>query len=200
MADYAVLANVRTRLDVKPADTSKDAFISTLITRASAIVDNYTDNHFTKITATRKFDLPRNPRRLLLDDWLITCTSVTNGNGIVIPNTEYDLEDYNDPPYYAIVLHRATAYFFMPDNQYNERKVIAVAGDWGWSTAAPDDIIEVTERLVVQMYRSRDGLNMTGASIITPAGVVQTPRTLPRDVTDILDNYRKTVLSTGSLY
>jgi hypothetical protein len=197
MADYTTLANVKTRGSIKSTNAGDDTFISALITRASAIIDNYTDNHFVKVTGTRKFDIPRNPRRLLLDDWLIACTSVTNGNGVVIPSTEYTLEDYNNPPYYAIVLKRNTAYFFLPDNTMNERKCISVAGDWGWSTAAPDDIIEACERLVTQMYKSRTGENMSGSTVITGAGVLQTPRTLPRDVTDILDNYKRTVLSVG---
>jgi hypothetical protein len=198
MADYTTLTNFKTRTEITSASASDDAFISSLITRASAIIDNYTDNHFAKVTGTRKFDIPRNPRRLLLDDWLIACTSVTNGNGVVIPSTEYTLEDYNNPPYYAIVLKRTTAYFFLPDNTMNERKVIAVAGDWGWATTAPDDIVEACERLVTQMYKSRTGENMSGSTVITGAGVLQTPRTLPRDVTDILDNYKRTVLSVGS--
>jgi hypothetical protein len=55
----------------------------------------------------------------------------------------------------------------------------------------------VTERIVVQMYKSRTGENMSGSTVITPAGALQTPRTLPRDVTDILDNYRKTILNVS---
>jgi hypothetical protein len=197
LADYTTLANVKARIPIDTVNSGDDTFISSLISRASAIIDAYTDNHFIKVTGTRKFDLPRNPRRLLLDDWLLACTSVTNGNGVLIPATEYVCEDYNSPPYYAIVLKRVSSYFFMPDTQMGEQKCISVVGDWGWSSAAPDDIVEACERLVVQMYKSRSGENMTGTSIITAAGVVQTPRTLPKDVTDILDGYRKIVLSVG---
>jgi hypothetical protein len=199
MADYATLTNIKTRLQITSTAAGDDAFISSCITRASAIIDQYTDNHFTKNTGqTRKYDIPtRNPRRLLLDDWLISCTSVTNGNGVVIPSTEYILEDYNNPPYYAIVLKRTTAYFFMPDNTMNEKKVIAVLGDWGWWTVQPDDITEACERLTVQIYKSRRGENMTASTVITPAGVLQTPRAMSKDIQDLLDPYRKSVLTVG---
>ena len=199
MADYTTLQNIQLRLPIKTVDASDDTFIATLIRRASAIIDSYTDNHFTAVTGTRKFDLPyRNPRRLLLDDWLLTCTSVTNGNGVVIPATEYILEDYNNPPYYAVVLNRVTSYFFQPSSSnMNERKCIAVAGTWGWSALPPDDVIEACERLVVASYRSRGGENMTGSTVITPAGVVQTPMVMTTDVVELIGPYQKTVLSTG---
>jgi hypothetical protein len=199
MADYTTLANIKARIPITSTNAADDTFISTLITRASAMIDAYTDNHFTVSSAqTHKFDIPRrNPRRLLLDDWLLVCTSVTNGNGVVIPSTEYILEDYNNPPYYAIVLKPVSSYFFMPDSGFNDRKCISVVGDWGYSTTALADIAEACERLVVQAYRSRTGENMSGSSIITPAGVLQTPRAMTRDVTDILDGYKKAVLSVG---
>jgi len=199
MADYTTLALVKARIPIVTSDAADDAFLSSLITRASAMIDNYTDNHFTAVTSsTRKFDVPRyNRRRLLLDDWLLVCTTVTNGNSVVIPATEYILEDYNNPPYYAIVLKNTTSYFFQPDSNTNAEKCISVLGSWGYSTTAPADIIEACERIVVQAYRSRTGDNVTGESIITPAGVLQTPRAMTRDVTEILDGYKKSVLSVG---
>jgi hypothetical protein len=133
MADYATLINVKTRLQIKSIDVADDNFLSLLITRASAIIDSYTDNHFVKVSGTRKFDLPyKNPRRILLDDWLLVCTSVTNGNGVVIPATEYITEDYNNPPYYSIELKNVSSYFFQPESaNMNDRKCISVVGDWG---------------------------------------------------------------------
>jgi len=198
MADYATLINVKTRLQIKTIDVADDNFLSLLITRASAIIDSYTDNHFVKVTATRKFNVPyRNPRRLLLDDWLLVCTSVTNGTGDVIPAAEYITEDYNNPPYYAVVMKASSSYFFQPDSTTNYEKVISIVGDWGWSATCPVDIAEACERLVVASYKSRDGVNMTGSTVITPAGVLQTPLTLTRDVIELIQPYQKTMLSVN---
>ena len=199
MADYATLINVKTRLQIKSIDVADDNFLSLLITRASAIIDSFTDNHFVKVSGTRKFDLPyKNPRRILLDDWLLVCTSVTNGNGVVIPATEYITEDYNNPPYYSIELKNVSSYFFQPESaNMNDRKCISVVGDWGWSATCPVDIAEACERLVVASYKSRDGVNMTGSTVITPAGVLQTPLTLTRDVIELIQPYQRTMLSVS---
>lgn len=198
MADYTTLANIKTRLTIGSTNAADDTFIGTLITRASAIVDSYTDNVFVKVTGTRKFDVPvRNPRRLLLDEWLLACTSVTNGNGVVIPATEYTLEDYNNPPYYAIVINRVSSYFFQPTNGFNEARAITVSGDWGFFSTCPYDVAEACEKLVVQLYRGRDGVNTGGNTVITPSAVVQTGQSLTKDITDLLDPYKRTVLSVG---
>ncbi len=203
MTDYTTLVNIKARLannasGTLSTSTADDAFISALITRASAIIDQYTDQHFTAVSATRYFDIPRrNPRRLLLDDWLLSCTSVTNGNGVVIPATEYILEDYNNPPYFAIVMKNTSSYYWMPDSGMNDRKCIAVAGSWGWSATAPNDVVEACERLVVGALKSRDGVNMTGKTVITPAGVVQSPLMMTDDVKGLLSGYKKIVLSVG---
>lgn len=200
MADYTTLANIKARIPIDTVNSADDAFISALITRASAMIDQYTDNHFTLASAqTHKFDLPRNRRRLLFDDWLSGTITVTNGNAVVIPSTEYVLEDYNNPPYYALVLKEVTSYFFQPDSRMNYRKVISVLGDWGWYTSIPADITEVCESKVVRLYRSRGGENMTGSSIITPAGVVQTPQMWTADEREVLDGYKRTILSTNNI-
>ena len=189
MADYTTLANIKMRLPITSVNASDDSVLSLLITRASTIIDGYTDNHFAKITGTRRFDVPlRNPRRLLLDDWLLTCTSVTNGTGLVIPPTEYTLEDYNNPPYYGIVIKRVSNYFFQPDSNLNDRKAIAIVGDWGYYSICPPDITEVCERLVVWMYHNKSGMTSANGKVINQV----------EDVSDILDQYKKTVLSVGS--
>jgi hypothetical protein len=197
---YTDITSIKARLKVASVDIGDDNFITALITRSQAIIDNYTDQHFEAVSATRKFDIPRNPRRLLFDEWLITCTSVTNGNGVLIPSTEYVLEDYNNPPWYALVLKNTTSYFFMPDSAMNAQKCIAIVGTWGWSATAPDDVKEACERLVVQMYQGRYGQNVTTRTVVTPAGVVSTPQAMTDDIKDLLGNYKKIVLSTGTGY
>ncbi len=193
---YCTLTNVKARIPIDSVDTTFDGFLGTLITRSKAIIDSYTDNTFEKVTTTRKFDVPRNSYRLLLDEWLLACTSVTNGNGVVIPSTEYTLEDYNNPPYYAIVLNPVTSYFWQPSASFNPQRAISVTGDWGLTASVPDDVADAAEQLVVNLYKARDGQNQTANTIITAAGVLQTPTSLPKSVTDLLDPYRKIILST----
>jgi hypothetical protein len=194
---YTDRATVKAYLNVATTDATQDAFIDSLIVRVTSLLNSFTDNVFEAVTATRKFDIPHNWRRLLLDEWLLSCTSVTNGNGVVIPTTEYTLEDYNNPPYYAIVLNPVSAYFWYPGTNMNPRRCIAVAGTWGYFATCPADVAGAVVDWIINLYRSRDGIQNTAVkTVITSAGVVQTPMSIPQSVVDAVKPYAKTVLTT----
>jgi hypothetical protein len=194
---YAAKVDIKARIPILTTDTSQDAFIDTLCLNVKAVIDSYCDNTFESVNATRKFDMPRRSRRLLLDEWMLTCTSVTNGNGVLIPATEYILEDYNNPPYYAIVLTPITSYYWLPDTKMNPQRAITVVGTWGYTATAPLDIQEAAQRLVVSWFRSRDGLNAGPTrAIVTAAGVEIASTTFPEDVAELLAPYKRIALST----
>jgi hypothetical protein len=70
---------------------------------------------------------------------------------------------------------------------------ITIAGTWGYSSTAPDDIKQACIMLASAEYRKRFGENSSSIATVTGAGVVITPQGMPKDVADILEKYKKLI-------
>jgi hypothetical protein len=67
-----------------------------------------------------------------------------------------------------------------------------VAGDWGYSTTAPADIVQATLRLAAFFYRQKDA--QVFDTVASPElGVITVPKGIPVDIRLLLDPYRKRV-------
>lgn len=110
---------------------------------------------------------------------ICSVSGLTNGDGTTITSTGYWLEPRNDPPYQWIRLRSGESWTFDTDGE------IEVAGTWGYSTAAPDDITEALIRLAVYRYRLKDSgeYEAVATDEITSMRV---KRGMPQDVWDIL--------------
>jgi len=193
MADYCTLAQVRKYADFKDAsNTSDDALISDLITRASKRIDTYCGRTFVQRTATRKFDAVRDVegQRLWMDDDLLSVTSITNGDSTAVTSAQYVLEPANDAPKYAIKLKASSAVSWTYTT--DPEQAISVAGTWGFmaGTIPPADIQHAAIRLTAWYYQQREAPFETVA--LPELGAVTIPQAIPADIVAVLENYVRT--------
>ena len=173
-----------------------DDLLEDLIDRAEKAIDTYTRRVFEADTDTRYFErrhLDDSGFILHMDRDLLTITTLTNGDsaGTAIPNTEYWLTDANGgrnygPPYHGIRLKIDSTYSWEFDTDY----WVSVAGTWGYSTTAPDDIVHATLRLAAYYYHQKDA-QVFDTTAMPEQGVITVPQGIPRDVQRILDPYKR---------
>ncbi len=190
MADYCTVDDVRALLGV--VETADDALLGTLITRASALIDRVTRRTFAERTETRLYTptVHNDGNLLLVDDDLLSVTTLTNGDGQVIPAGGYLLYPLNTSPKYGIKLKSAYSWTYTDDPD----GAISVAGTWGYCTTAtrPADITQACARLALWMYRHKDAPFGKAGNTIT--GEYEVPVSLPLDVARILEKYRRAAL------
>lgn len=185
---YTTKALVKAYLGIS-ADTDDD-LIDALIARAQAIIDNYTGRKFEAATATKYFTVADiEGRYLYLHRYdLLTVTALTNGDGSVIAAENYRLEPHNESPKWAIRLDKDTSWEWTDSDSE-----ISIAGTWGMFATAPDDIAHAAIRLTSFLYRQKDNSQDVERPIITGSGVTIMPTSIPKDVTAILNKYRRRI-------
>jgi gp6-like head-tail connector protein len=186
---YTSILAVKRELGIT-ADTDND-IIGDKIQAAEKEIDRFCGRHFEAVTATRYYregyeGFAPDGDVLLLDDDLLTVTTLTNGNGSVIPSTGYWLEPRATPPYYLIRLKSAYTWTFVTDGE------VSVAGTWGKTQTAPDDIAEIARELALYLYRLKDVSNLT-ATTLPDGGDTPIPVDLPKHVKAALSSYRSLV-------
>lgn len=180
---YATTAELKAYLGI--SGTSDDTLLAALITRAQAAIDSYCGRTFQAASGTRYYDWRDvDGDTLYLDADLVSVTTLTNGDGTEIAETEYVLEPRNGTPKYAIRLLSTSAWSVGVDEE------IAVAGQWGWSESPPADIVQATIRLAAYMYRQKDATTFD-ATAFTDVGVMTIPQGIPKDVLALLQPYRR---------
>ena len=159
MADYATLANVKAMLG--DLDSSHDAELTALITRASAVVDLLSGRRFDSYAATKYFDGNRD--RILPVPDLVSVTTVR------LRDTSLDTSTWRTVPAGDVLLGPTTrdtattparwlrlsrnitgADYRWPFGE----KVIEIAGTWGWP-AVPADVVQATIDLTLHLWRRR---------------------------------------------
>jgi hypothetical protein len=160
MGDYLTLSEVKAQL--VDMDTGSDAFLTSLITRASRDVDRLTGQFFDLSTSvTRTFD--GDGSRILFLPWAwplnavttLTVKAGTNGSPQTVASTDYFLEPGGRPngwPARWIELsdQSTSGYGYFGAG----KRTISITGDFGWA-ATPDEIKEVCLELVVRGWRMR---------------------------------------------
>lgn len=193
---YATLADVKLYLDLA-TNTNDDASLLLFIDKAQGIIDSYCNRTFeADADTTRYFDAVHDvdyPQSLILflDHDLASVTSITNGDGTAVTANQYVMNPRNRTPYYAIELLPSSgiAWTYTTDWQ----NAIAITGRWAYATSAPQAIIQTCVRLAVWLYRQKDTSADSNAErpIMTASGTVIMPSSLPRDIRDILEPYRR---------
>jgi hypothetical protein len=129
---YATLLEFKnywlSRGDENSIDARDDLVIDSLLKAASRFIDSQTARHFMPYIETRYYDVPSS-RKLRLDDELLEVISITNGDGAVIPSTEYTYRPRNRSPYTAIHLNDDSTYFWTASTAGAE---IAITAVWGY--------------------------------------------------------------------
>lgn len=162
---YATLAEYKSystaRGQTATTDDIDDAVIELLLKAVSGYVDTQTGRHFYPYVETRYFDVPTSStldiRALSMDDDLLEVISITNGDGVSIPSTEYTLRPRNKSPYQYIRLKDNSTYLWASDGAGDTHDVIEVTGIWGFhpkyseawrSVSALNEALDETETAI----------------------------------------------------
>ncbi len=188
MTDYTTVGAVKAYLRI--SGSGDDALLGELVTRASRLIDDHCGRWFSSEPQTRYYDAVGSHitgRLLFLDADLLSVTTLTNGDGTVIPSDDYILRPVNWPPYFGISLKASSNQYWTYSD--DPEGAISVAGNWGYSSTPPEPIVHAAVRLATWLYRQRD-TGGEGAQVeVTERGVSVAPARLPRDVLDLLGPY-----------
>lgn len=182
---YCTLDEVKAYL--KLSGTAADALLAQLIAAAQAKIEADRRRAFEAVAATRYYtegDLDGDTLYLWAD--LLTVTKLTNGDAAAteIPSDGYVLLPRNSSPKAMIRLKSPYTWVVDPDRE------IGVAGTWGYSAVAPEDIALACLRLAAYYYRNRD--SQVFDVVATPElGTITVPKGIPADVREILNGYPK---------
>jgi len=191
---YATLEDLRGHLDIDI--TTDDYLLQEAIEDAQSYIDGQTNRHFEAETDTRYYDrsaLDRWNSRLLnlYRDDLLTVTTLTNGDssGTAIASTKYWLTPRNEgPPYHGVLLKTDIADYWEFDTDY----WVSIAGTWGYSTTAPDDIRRATLVLAAYFYRQKDAA-MFETTAIVESGAIAIPQGIPATVDRVINKYKRRI-------
>jgi len=186
---YATLAEVKAYIDTSSTNATDDGVIEDMVEMASRLIDKLTIRTFYARTETHYFDYSGG-RSLVMDDDLLTVTTLTNGDDDTIASTEYNLLPFNRSPKHEIKLKQSSTEGWEIDSDGNSEGVISVAGTWGYSATAPDDIKHACISIVISAYHKRFGQGVEGVAQITAMGVVITPQDIPKEAWTIINPYR----------
>lgn len=184
---YTTLANIRALRALDATDTASDAVIERAVEQASRIIDNVTGRTFYARTETHYYEPENLDGRVLtiLDDDLLTVTSLLDGEGTTIVSTEYRLRPLNKSPKWRIEIKVDSAV----DWECGAGDVVTVTGTWGYVAIAPLDIQSVCEDLALRFLNARFGGAPQGDVTVTGAGVVLSPKMLTADNMRVLNAY-----------
>ena len=190
MTDYTTLSQIKAILDSQglPTDVADDAVITQFITAASTYFDEATGKTFVASAGTRYYDCPVGTNDLLVDDF-ISLTSITNGDGTLIPTGEVQTLPLNTTPKYIIHIKGSSTYLWTPPTTGDLTGAIAITADWGQSATCPAQVRTAVEAFVISLYQSKRGNNVQGSATITGAGLVITPRDVPDFTAQIIRHY-----------
>ena len=170
--------------------TGDDAVIEQIIEGASRVIDNETRRTFYARGETRYYDVPTG-NTLDLDDDLISISKFTNGDGTEITAGDYLTKPYNESPKYAVkIKDSSTVVFEFDSNGYGE-KAVSISGSWGWSASVPKDIEVATLDIAKNVYHRRFGENDASETMITPSGVIVSPKDIPASARAVIKKYQR---------
>lgn len=181
---YTTVADLKAYLDISV--TTDDTLLTACITRAQAMLEARIGRVFEAATATNYFHVEDiDGKELWLGSYdLLTVTTLTNGNGVVIDAANFRLEPRNFTPKFLIKLDSAYSWEFTDGDSE-----ISVAGTWGYSATAPGDIVQACIRLSSYLYRQKGSNSDFDRPIVTGDGVTIMPSDIPRDIFKTVDHY-----------
>lgn len=134
-------------------DTADDALHDDVLDQATGYIEAQTGRRYSAVTATRYFDARSvasgDVQLLLLDDDLLTVTTLTNGDGTTISASDFWTEPYNASFYYGVRLKSTKSWAFSADGR------VSITGTWGRMATPSDDVKRVTMRLAYLFQQQR---------------------------------------------
>jgi len=189
---YLSLADARIFLGlaVTDADTD-DALIQDFLNAAAVFLETQTGQDFAAVTETRYFDptVDVDGRTLNLDKFLLTVTTLTNGDGNEIPEAAYVLLPRNQTAKRQIrLLPYAGASYVWRYTEDHEGS-ISVAGTWGITATAPEDVVQYMRRMVGMLYQQKNNARFETSAYVD-GGRLVLPRGIPAFAQTVIRTYR----------
>jgi hypothetical protein len=171
ICDYTTVSALREYSDIK--STSDDAFILKMIKDVSAQIETLSRREFHPRVRTLTFDVPDDETELVVDADLLEVTTLTNGDGTVIPSAYYRLYPLNRYPKHSIRLVGGMYSWYPSVTSYSDA-AISVAGIWGYSRIWPETVEDTLASLAA-------GINASDTSATCTAGKVKAGELLKID-------------------
>lgn len=188
--DYCTFDDVKLRLNIAGGDY--DYQIADFVTTCSRWVDEYcrlpVDGFAATSDTVRYFgigDLRLHSRLdvLRLDAPLLSVTTLTNGDGAILPPQSYRLEPRNESHYWSIRLLSGYSWSFAADGE------IAVLGKWGRSLSVPSPVREATAMFAAWTLK-RYQAALQDATANFDLGQITYSESVPKQVRALLTPYQ----------
>lgn len=197
---YAELATLHLRLapGLALTDTTWDDLLAGSLAWATAWIDGNCHRHFRQFSQTRYFlrdaldpdyfgQMYRENNRflagrvLLVDEDLLSVSSLKNGDGTVLGSSLYWLEPRNEVPHFGIRLKSDNVWTWDIDSW------VEVTGQWGYSADPPPEIQNICLRLAEWHFRSRAPTDST--TVFDASYSTKMPAGFPLEVSVALDPF-----------
>ena len=194
---YVATSDVKQYGGIPDSDSVDDAELTLIIARVSSFIDNYTGRTFECTSdneATRYFTYKDDVegQTLYLDKDLNTVASIVAGT-YTIASSDYVTEPRTDKPFYGITLKAESPRVWTnstSDGDYES--AIQVNAQWAYSSTAPPDIQHACIRLTKWAFKQGRITDETAdRPIVLESGATVLPTSIPHDVRDILEHYRR---------
>lgn len=168
-----------------------DSLLSILITAAQSVVEGPypgTDRKWEVRTETQYYDY-QGPTRLDLRDDLISIGTFNNGDDETLTEgTDFYLYPLSGPPYRWLEIKTDGGENF----QYSgtKQRALNIVGSWGYTTTAPQRIVQATKRLAAYYYHQKDA-GVYDVTATPELGIITVPQGIPADVMKLLHANRK---------
>ena len=192
---YVSVADMKTFLEI--TSSSDDALLADIIEAASRAVDRMVNRTFEASTnTTRKFtplpqryggNIQSDGRTLMFDEDLCALTSITNGDGNVIPSTEYYLVAPNSTVYYGVALKTLSTYNWTYTG--SPEQSVLITGKWAYSETCPANVAMAVKKIVKHFYTSRSAESDSDRDVLSADGVVIAASKIPASVTKLMSPY-----------
>ena len=194
---YITAADLRAYIGA--ISTSDDTQLGFAASRAQQMIDTYCNRTFEATADTTRYynaldlryggDVDAFSNELKLDVDLCQLTTVTNGNGQVIPNEFLVQLPTNFIPKYSIKIKMNTSYVWTyvgtPDT------AISVLGRFAYSITAPADIVAACLGLGKYIYKARTSTIDTDRAVLSSDGIVLPGKNIPDAITAQIEPYRR---------
>lgn len=193
---YCSLSDVKLYLSI--ADGTDDTLLLKIIDSATAMITTITKRVFEAPVSdeTRKYftfgrtlEYSGAYNEICIDDDILSITSIKNYDGTTINLSNVFQLPFNTLPKNKLKLKASSGLNF--GFCFKEDDYIEIVGKFAYSATPPEDIRHAAIRLVVWLYKQKDGGADLDRPIMTGEGTIVLPAHLPQDIELYLKPYIK---------